>query len=360
MNIINTYGFNEFFTKQLTDENTLKGQLIPAKVTEVHKEQYQIISEFGEQRARLKSSLFYNGREVIYPTVGDFVLIQYNDCGDSTIHHVLKRKSLFSRMDSFNEVEQVVAANFDYVFIMTSLNHDFNIKRIERYLAQAWQSGGSPVIVLTKADLCDDDSGYREQLETIAFGIPILEISSHTKQGFEELSNYVQPGKTIVFLGSSGVGKSSLVNALAGQYRMDVNSIRDDDARGRHTTTYRQLILLENNAMLIDTPGMRELGLWGSEVGLEATFEDVNVLLGQCRFNNCEHKKEPGCAIRIAMETGTLTQDRWQRYLKLEKEIKRAENKERMKRLKNKSEQKNANKISKALQRPKVQAYLED
>lgn len=318
---LNQFGWQNFYETQYQEAKKAHEFLIPARITEVHKEQYGIVSEKGEQRAKLKTSLFFSDRSMTFPTVGDFVLIQYNPIGESVIYQVLNRKSLFSRLDTCNNIEQIVAANFDYVFLMTSLNHDFNIKRIERYLAQAWQSGASPVIILTKADLCDHVEAYLDQLENVAFGVPIIEISSVTKQGFDQLEAYVKPGKTIVFLGSSGVGKSSLVNALSDRYAMEVSGIREDDARGRHTTTYRQLIHLASGAMIIDTPGMRELGLWGSEDGLDAAFEDIDSLQKACRFSDCKHQKEPGCAVQQALKNGELSRSRWDSYLKLKKEL---------------------------------------
>ncbi len=342
------YGFDDFFKKQLIDLKLNEKELIPARVTEVQKEQFGIIRNKTEKRARLKSSVFYDNKAVKYPTVGDFVLIKENPEGDDIIYHVFERKSKFSRLDSFNNTEQIVAANFDYIFIMTSLNKDFNIARIERYLTAAYQSGGSPVIVLTKLDLCNDCMSAFDRLEMVAPGVPIEAISVHTGEGMDKLNKYILPGKTVVFLGSSGVGKSSLVNALSGKEIMYVNEIRLDDSKGRHTTTYRQLIVLENGGMIIDTPGMRELGMWDATEGVNTVFSDIEDIAGNCKFGDCKHDKEPGCAVKKALEDVDLTNERWNSYVKLKKEARFAERKEQINAmLKEKSREKAISKLQK-------------
>ncbi len=248
-------------------------------------------------------------------------MINYIDNGDSQILATLPRHSCFSRREPGPiPREQAVAANFDYVFILQSLNLDFNPKRLERYLTLAWQSGATPVILLTKADLVEDYWPYLTRVEQVAAGANTHIISAHTGYGLNRLNAYLQPGKTVVFLGSSGVGKSSLVNALAGSEIMAVNTIRQQDSKGRHTTTHRQLISLSSGAMIIDTPGMRELGMWEISEGLENAFSDVEQYLGQCRFSNCRHDKEPGCAIKAAILSGDLDLSRWESYQKLQEE----------------------------------------
>lgn len=328
-NKVESYGYTEFYEEQIEKLNIAEADLIPARVIEVHKEQYKIVTEFGEKSAKLKSSIFYNGdTNNIYPAVGDFVLVKNNPYGEDIIYVVLERKSKFSRMDSFNGTEQVIATNFDYVFIMSSLNHDFNIRRMERYITAAWQSGAMPVIILTKADLCSDYSEYVESIEEIALGIKIVVVSSLTREGIEDLNEYIKPSKTIVFLGSSGVGKSSLVNAIAEEEIMKVNNIRENDSKGRHTTTHRQLVILKAGAMIIDTPGMRELGMWNVMEGLDVTFSDIEEFENRCKFRDCNHKSEPGCAVRKAIESGEISEERWENYVKLKKEAEFAKRKE--------------------------------
>ncbi len=296
---------------------------VPARVTAVHKERYELVCEYGFTFGRLKRSIYYFDGFEAFPTTGDFALIEYNPSGDSQIIKTLDRISYFSRRDPQpGRGEQAVAANFDYVFIMQSLNHDFNLKRMERYLTLAWQSGALPVVVLTKADLVEDYSEHLLAAQRIAAGIGVHAVSVKTGLGLDTLKGYLKPGKTVVFLGSSGVGKSSLVNALAGQEIMAVGDIREEDSRGRHTTTHRQLIMLPGGAMIIDTPGMRELGMWDVSVGLGEAFSDVEAYIGRCRFSDCRHLKEPGCAVRAAIEGGELPKERWESYLQLKREAK--------------------------------------
>lgn len=301
---------------------------IPARITAVHKERYELVSEHGYGFGRVKAANYYNGTET-WPTVGDFVLIEYNDSGDSRILRTLPRRSYFTRLDpsSGGHGEQAVAANFDYVFIIQSLNKDYNIRKLERYLTESWQSGAEPVVVLTKADLTEEVSEYeRRTVETVP-GVRIVAVSARTGYGMEELEGYLKPGKTIVLLGSSGVGKSSLVNALAKEEIMETREIREEDSRGRHTTTHRELIMLKSGVMVIDTPGMRELGMWDVSKGLGQSFSDVEQYFERCRFSDCRHQSEPGCAVREALESGELPESRWASYCKLKREARFSNNK---------------------------------
>lgn len=294
---------------------------IPARVTAVHKERYELVCEYGAAFGRLKTGVYYANEGESFPTTGDFVLISFNQSGDSQIIKTLPRRSFFSRRDPTpGRGEQAVAANFDYVFIIQSLNFDFNPKRMERYITLAWQSGATPVLILTKADLVEDFSGQMDAAEKVAPGIDIYAVSAVSGAGLDALKDYLKPGKTVVFLGSSGVGKSSLVNALAGRDIMPVNEIREDDSKGRHTTTHRQLIMLDGGAMIIDTPGMRELGMWDVGQGLGEAFGDVEQYFGKCKFNDCKHQTEPGCAVKAAIENGDLPIERWNSYLNLKRE----------------------------------------
>jgi ribosome biogenesis GTPase / thiamine phosphate phosphatase len=301
---------------------------IPSRVTAVYKERYELICEHGQTYGRLKTSVYYGEGYESFPTTGDFVLINYNQSGDSQIIKTLERKSFFSRRDPTpGRGEQAVASNFDYVFIMASLNFDFNIKRIERYMTLAWQSGAVPAIVLTKADLAGDYTGQVRSLEKTAAGAGVYVVSAKSGFGLTELSEYLKPRKTVVFLGSSGVGKSTLLNTLAGEDIMAVNEIREDDSKGRHTTSGRQLIMLKNGVMIIDTPGMRELGMWDVSSGLGEAFNDVESFFGKCKFSDCRHQGEPGCAVREAISNGEFSEERWNSYLQLKHEAKYSEDK---------------------------------
>lgn len=313
------FGFN-------TEMNSDKKIGTPARVTAVHKGRFGIVSNFGEGYAQLKSKeYFFEGED--FPTVGDFVLIDYVADGDSRIVSTLERKTFFSRRDpDKGRGEQAVATNFDYVFIMQSLNNDFNPKRLERYLTAVRQSKAEPVVVLTKADLVEDYLPYILEVSRVAENVETHIVSSKTGFGLDKLKKYVQKGKTLVFLGSSGVGKSSLVNTLAEEDIMDVNGIREDDSKGRHTTTHRELIRLKNGAMIIDTPGMRELGMWDVTEGLGDAFSDVEKFASMCKFRDCKHKNEPGCAVRKAIENGELDIRRLESYRKIKAEAKYSEN----------------------------------
>ena len=318
---LSSYGYCEI--EEENGHNT-----IPARVTAVHRDRYELICEEGPVFAQLKTAVYYGRESEPFPTAGDFVRIQYNESGDSLIVKTLPRRSLFSRLDPTpGQGEQAVAANFDYVFILSSLNHDFKVGRLERYLTLAWQSGGTPVVVLTKRDKAENLEETVCKAREAAPGVDVFAISSVTGEGLDALAPYLKPRKTLVFLGSSGVGKSSLVNALAGKTVMDTGAIREKNSRGRHTTTHRQLLMLKSGVMVIDTPGMREIGMWDAEDGLSGAFSDVEDFLGRCKFSDCTHKNEPGCAIRAAISDGSLSEKRWQSYLSLQAENRYVEDK---------------------------------
>lgn len=294
---------------------------MPARVTAVYRERYTLICAMGELHGRLKAGVYYKEKKACFPTVGDFVQIEPVPDADSRIIATLPRRTYFARRDPApGRGAQAVAANFDYAFIMQSLNHDFNPKRLERYLTLARESGAIPVVVLTKADLIDDPAGHLRAVGKAAAGVDAFAISVKTGLGFDALGDYLKPRKTIVLLGSSGVGKSSLLNALMGRELMAVRGIREGDDKGRHATTVRQLMMLECGAMVIDTPGMRELGMWDVSSGLETAFADVEQYLGGCKFSDCTHQSEPGCAIKAAIESGALSQKRWESYVTLKRE----------------------------------------
>lgn len=293
----------------------------PGRIVSQEKGQYRIVTEFGEKQAEVSGKLRYQAMTPSdYPAVGDFVMADWNQHGDAVIHQLLHRKSCFIRKAAgAARQEQVVASNIDTVFLCMALNNDFNLRRLERYLTIAWDSGAKPVVVLTKADLCDDLSGRMLEVEGVAVGADILVTSAVETEGYGQILPYIHPGETIALMGSSGVGKSTLINALVGENRMQTNGLRNDD-KGRHTTTHRELILLPGGGMVIDTPGMRELGMWDSAGGLSQTFGDIEELASSCRFRNCTHSGEPGCAVSKALLDGTLTEERWQSYQKLSKE----------------------------------------
>jgi ribosome biogenesis GTPase len=264
--------------------------------------------------------------------VGDWVALSPRwDEGKATIHALLPRKTKFSRRAVLSggmpetggrTDEQVLAANVDTVFLVSGLDRDFNVRRIERYLAVAWDSGAAPVIILNKADLCEKLAAKLQEVEAVAIGVPIHPVSATENQGLETLQTYLGAGKTVVFLGSSGVGKSTIINCLLGSERQKVHAVREDDSRGRHTTAHRELIVLPEGGMVIDTPGLREIELWSNEEGLEKIFGDIEQLAASCRFRDCRHQGEPGCAIRQALDDGSLDAGRYDNYLKLQRELK--------------------------------------
>ena len=305
-----------------------------AIVTAVHRDRYELSIGSEITYGRLKTAAFYNSEEIaMFPTVGDRVEVLQNADGDSTILKVMERRSVFMRLNATQGLpDQAVAANFDYVFITMSLNKDFHPSKLERYLTVAWQSGGTPVILLTKSDLMEDRGQILAQVSALAPGVDVYCVSSYTGEGFWQLEKYFTEGHTIVLLGSSGVGKSSFVNVVMGAEQMQTAGIRESDAQGRHTTTYKQMFCIPEQILLpdrcvikgggriIDTPGMRKLIMGEGAEGAERTFEDIEKLVLQCRFSDCRHPTEPGCAVKRALADQTLDERRWKTYLSLQKE----------------------------------------
>lgn len=294
---------------------------IPARITAVRRGCFEIVCDRGAGLARLAADARREDGET-GPTVGDFVLLDWREDGESRILETLPRRTRFSRRDpsSSGHGEQAVAANFDYVFILQPLGSGFRPRGLERYLSLAWQSGAVPAVLLTKADAVEDFTDQLRAAEKLAAGTGVFAVSARTGYGLDQLADYLKPGRTVVFLGPSGAGKSTLVNALAGGEVMRTSSIREKDGRGRHTTTHRQLLLLENGVLAIDTPGMRELGMWEAEEGISRGFPDVEEHLGHCRFSDCRHQGEPGCAVAEAIRRGELSPERWESYRKLREE----------------------------------------
>jgi len=297
--------------------------LYVGRVISQYKDIYKVITENGELTAEISGKVRFDVRKLSdYPAVGDFVMLDRNEdsSGNAILHHVVTRKSAFIRKaaGTAND-EQIVAANIDTVFICMSLNHDFNLRRVERYLGVAWDSGALPVIVLTKADLCENLPQKLLELEEVSCGVEVLVTSSMSEDGYFSVKNYIGYGKTIAFIGSSGVGKSTLINRLIGENTLETQKIRKDD-RGRHTTTRRELIILPGCGVVIDTPGMRELGIESAD--LSRTFADIDELSTKCRFQDCTHTSEPNCAVQKAIRDGLLSVDRLASYVKLKKEAK--------------------------------------
>lgn len=294
-----------------------------ARVISVHRERFEIACAQGITFARLMRAGTYHGEE--YPTVGDFVKIRYVDNGDSLIAATIPRRSLISRRDpDKGRGEQLIAANVDYAFIMTSLNADFSPNRVIRYIAAVEQGNVKPVVLLTKVDVANDAYAlHSDMIQKLRDAAPCYMVSSYTGVGLEKVLEYMSPRTTSVFLGSSGVGKSSLLNALTGEETMFTSAIREYDSKGRHTTTHRQLTMLKNGAMVIDTPGMRSFGLWEAEKGVADVFSDIEDFAACCKFANCTHVKEPGCAVRAAIQNGELDPVRLDNYFTLKRESER-------------------------------------
>ncbi|SFE79971.1 ribosome biogenesis GTPase [Paenibacillus algorifonticola] len=322
--LLQAYGWNEHWEAELQRAGAGGVPLVAARVVAQFSHQYRIVTEAGEQAAVVTGKFEFEAvNRGDFPAVGDWVLVQpLPGEARAVIHALLPRRSAMVRKEAGQRVDvQVISANLDYVFITNALNQDFNLRKIERYLLAVWESGAKPVVLLTKADLCDDPDHYAALVEGVAPGVPVHAVSAFENQGREALADYLLPGQTIAITGSSGVGKSTLLNWLADEEKQRVQQIRESDARGRHTTTHREMFVTPSGAIIVDTPGMRELQLWESDEGMDTTFSDIGELAASCRFHDCRHEREEGCAVKQAIADGTLEQRRFANFKKMEKEL---------------------------------------
>ncbi len=317
---LESLGWNARFEESFTVHRT-RG-LVPARVAREDRTRHVVLDESGARPAELAGRLRHEARtRAELPAVGDWVAVRPGAASPAIIEAVLPRASAFVRKDVGDATEaQVVAANVDTVFLVSGLDHDYNPRRIERYLAAAWESGATPVVVLNKADLAEDREARVAEVEALAPGAAVLAVSALEGDGIGALAPWLLPGHTIALLGSSGVGKSTLVNALLGHERQATGAVREDDSRGRHTTTHRELVALPGGALLLDTPGMRVLKLWGDEDAVDGAFPEIASLAEGCRFRDCRHESEPGCAVLAAEADGSLPTERLESWRKLQRE----------------------------------------
>ena len=322
MHDLTSLGWSEFFERTFEPYREL-GHFAGRVVLE-ERGAYRLYAEHGELSASVRGKLRFDSQSAAdFPAVGDWVSVATRERdGLAQIHAVLPRRSKFSRKAAgANSEEQVVAANVDTVFLVQGLDHDFNLRRLERYLVAAFESNAAPVVILSKADLCKEIEGKISAAESVAPGTPVHAISSVSGQGLEAVDQYILPGVTVAFLGSSGAGKSTLINRIVGEEIQKTAEVREHDSRGRHTTTHRELLVLKTGGLLIDTPGMRELQMWDASGSLELAFSDVQLIAAACYFTDCSHQNEPGCAVKEALEEGSLDRERYESYTKMEKEM---------------------------------------
>jgi ribosome biogenesis GTPase len=341
---LDRWGWNSYFEAMWNE--TEREDTVPARVVAQHRGCWRVVGAFGEGSAEASGKLRLAAEAgADWPAVGDWVSVDINRPHDlGFVHTVLPRRSQFTRKAPGRRIEeQVIAANVDTTLVISALDGDFNPRRVERYITQCWEAGVRPVLILNKADACEDACEKAAEMERVALGIPVHVVSAITGEGMEGIERLFLPGETLVLLGSSGVGKSTLTNRLLGQSLQKVNEVRANDSRGRHTTTTRELFALPGGALLIDTPGLRELQLWDAAEGLAQTFADIHLLARGCRFTDCRHETEPGCAVQAAVQAGTLDLARLENRRKLIREQEflgrkvdseaRSEEKRRIKRL---------------------------
>jgi ribosome biogenesis GTPase len=319
-------GWSPFFAEAWADLD-LEGR-VPARVVVAHARVLRVRGADGERLAEVSGGLRRAARAPQdRPAVGDWVALRLRSGAErALVDAVLPRRTAFVRRAAGDlTVQQVLAANVDTVFLVMGLDRDYNPRRIERALVLAWESGADPVVLLNKADLCDDVAARRAEVEAAAPGVPVRVIAAKRGEGLDALAPWLERGRTVALLGSSGVGKSTIVNRLLGEERQRTREVRESDQRGRHTTTHRELVALPNGGLLLDTPGLRELQLWATEEGLATAFGDLEALAPGCRFRDCAHQSEPGCAVRAAVDAGELSEERLASYHKLRAELRSLE-----------------------------------
>ncbi len=328
---LDTFGWTVFFEAHFAPHR--EHGLIPGRVAIQHKDRYTFLTEQGELSGQVSGKFRFDAKGMqSFPAVGDWVALETSSFDQPAIvHHVLERKSKFSRKVAGDRLdEQILAANIDITFLVMGLDGDYNLRRMERYLTVAWESGARPVIVLNKSDVCNSLEECTQEVLSIAQGVDIIVMSAHQSEQIAPLRSLLTPGTTGVLLGSSGVGKSTITNVLLGKDHFKVSEVREHDSRGRHTTPHRELLILPTGGIIIDTPGLRELQLWGGDEGMHESFDDIEELASNCRFRNCRHEAEPNCAVKSAMENGSLDSGRYESYLKLQREIRYLASKQEM------------------------------